>query len=299
MKLGIGILVFFPLLFTVLCALPLFLRWEFHDILGNESPILMGHSSQAFETVLICGTSISVFMFLDVALLVWKSPRKILNGRMVVNITLLFFVVLPNVIILLYVIPFRNLHVLGFLLEISLELKRIRLCQLSHEMRTPLNCVVLGLDLLRDKLAEGDLYVEEQIILEDISKSCQIATAILDNMLTSDYLESTYLILEKSKFSAREFLSEIVNHFKRQAAHLGIELTLIILDTKINNNDVDIIADRSKLGQVISNLLSNALKFTPSGGAVTVMARLASSSYSSTRLVIEVNDTGCGISLVS
>jgi signal transduction histidine kinase len=140
---------------------------------------------------------------------------------------------------------------------------------ISHEIRTPLNTVAMGLHLAMKELQKNSNINKKSIeIINDIQKSCDTSVEILNDILTYDKLEAGDLKLNMITLPIRDAIIEIVSSFDIQAIHLGINLQYKHINEKLSNVKVNI--DMNKFGQVIRNVISNALKFTPSGGSMCV-----------------------------
>jgi two-component system, sensor histidine kinase len=87
---------------------------------------------------------------------------------------------------------------------------------ISHEMRTPLNTVSMGLQVLDKKLIAGDDVPDTRSVVADIKLSCDNTVNILNDLLTCDKIESGILALEMSKLSPKLFLEEVCQPFYLQ-----------------------------------------------------------------------------------
>jgi signal transduction histidine kinase len=114
-------------------------------------------------------------------------------------------------------------------------------------------------------------------ILSDVNSACRTALDILNDLLCFDKLENGALVLHKQEEPVLPFISDCVAMFSSQARECGVSLSITNLDLR---NHVDsalkatdmAMMDKFKMDQVLRNLISNALKFTPRGGTVTVSA---------------------------
>jgi two-component system, sensor histidine kinase len=172
-----------------------------------------------------------------------------------------------------------------------LESKKSYVRYISHELRTPLNTAFLGLKLLSSdlKASNDPKDIERYETLCDVNMSCTAAVDILNNLLCYEKLESGILELHKEIVIVEPFLKDCVTMFSAQARECGVTMTMV---TDSADRDIEatpdgdddnllsesllptdsIFADKFKMDQVIRNLISNALKFTPRGGHVTVKA---------------------------
>ena len=170
----------------------------------------------------------------------------------------------------------------------TLETKRTFVRHVSHEIRTPLNVVMSGLELLRATAMA--LSPDALDIIADMRGACAIAIDILNDLLTYEKLDSDLLVLEKSPCDLVELLRRSHNMFHIQAKYADVNM-LLEIEGAFETVIVD--GDSTKLSQVFRNLISNALKFTPSGGSVTVKLSVLDAVK---RVRIEVQDTGAGMS---
>jgi signal transduction histidine kinase len=122
-----------------------------------------------------------------------------------------------------------------------------------------------------------------------IKGSCTVALETLNDMLTFDKIDENKLVLELEPVNPYKLVSEVMKPFQINAKDAGVSLRLQCAEA--DNPDVN--ADKFKINQVLRNLLSNALKFTPRDGEVNMVVETRS-EHKSVRL--SVVDSGCGIS---
>ena len=158
------------------------------------------------------------------------------------------------------------------------------LANMSHEVRTPLNGV-LGLASVLD---QSRLEPDQRDIVQTIIASANLLDALLGDVLTYARLESGRLQLNNEPFRPRQIIDETLALFRPQVAAKGLTLE----HDMAAEADLEVIGDAARIKQVLSNLVSNALKFTSEGG-VTVRLRSVGSSET-LRHVLEVIDTGIG-----
>jgi two-component system, sensor histidine kinase and response regulator len=148
---------------------------------------------------------------------------------------------------------------------------------ISHEIRTPLNTAFMGLDLLLATLRSSTMRSSESIraetakcqeISESVREGCSIALNILNQLLTFEKLSAGMLQLESKLLSVSELLDSNMKLFRMQAQQAGISFKLDTGNVKMDQ--VQVFVDEHKMNQVLRNLLSNAMKFTPKGGTVEV-----------------------------
>jgi PAS domain S-box-containing protein len=162
------------------------------------------------------------------------------------------------------------------------------LANMSHEIRTPLNAIIGFSDIL----ANADLDPSDKEYADIVSKSAKSLMHIINDVLDISKIESGKLDLESKSFEFDAFLSQIVNLFSMQAKNKDIKF-VFQSDASFPKN---VVADPTRLQQVLSNLLSNAMKFTPEHGEVSFSVKTISKSENSARLEFKIADSGIGIS---
>jgi len=156
----------------------------------------------------------------------------------------------------------------------------------SHELRGPLSSVVAFSHLLGD-LASGDLTEDQRTYLDVIDRNANRLLRLIEDLLLLSRLEARTLQLKPMPTRLPELLSVAVTERIPAADAAGIELVLECLDGP------DLVCDDTRIHQVVDNLVSNAVKFTPSGGRVTV--RAGPSAPPGDGWTIAVADSGVGI----
>lgn len=141
------------------------------------------------------------------------------------------------------------------------------LATMSHELRSPLN-VILGFSELMLSGMTGELTAGQQQNLSDIQSSGNRLLNLIDNILDLTRIETSSLSLELSPFVLKDAISAAAALVREKAAKHAIEVSLAV------SGEVGAVcADERKMKQVLVNLIGNAVKFTPDGGAVRVTAR--------------------------
>ncbi|MBS0213746.1 MAG: response regulator [Proteobacteria bacterium] len=160
------------------------------------------------------------------------------------------------------------------------------LATMSHEVRTPLNGIVPMLELLQS----SKLALDQREMLNTALQSSRQLLRIVDDILDYSKLEAHKLELESVNMNLRETLDSVIRLLDRQAQSKGLGLSLHI--------DPDVRAvfrgDPVRMRQVVSNLVSNALKFTERG-TISVHVNKVKETRTHHQLRIEVRDTGVGI----
>ncbi|MBO9715729.1 MAG: response regulator [Pseudoxanthomonas sp.] len=160
------------------------------------------------------------------------------------------------------------------------------LATMSHEIRTPLNGIIPMLDLV----ARGTLAPDQREMLRTAHESSLQLLRIVDDILDYSKLEANRLELEITSFNLRELLEAVLQLMQRQGEGKGLRLELNI-DPNVR---LPVRGDPVRLRQVLSNLVSNALKFTERGGIQLGVRRLGETAAQH-MLRFEVRDSGIGI----
>jgi cell cycle sensor histidine kinase DivJ len=159
------------------------------------------------------------------------------------------------------------------------------LANMSHELRTPLNTIMGFSDIMRSRLF-GPLPTKYGEYAELIHESGQHLLDLINDLLDMSKIEAERFQLQIEMIDAREPVSAALRLMRVQADDAGVSLR-----ATLPPEPLDIEADPRAIKQIVLNLLSNALKFTPRGGQVTL-----SLSSQGESLELSVADTGVGIS---
>ncbi len=165
------------------------------------------------------------------------------------------------------------------------RLERLRdafVAAVSHELRTPLTSISGFVELLADE--EHDLSPAGRKYVDAIRRGNDRLRRIVEDLLLVAEIEAELLELRRAPTDLAELAAATVEDALPVAAENGIGLSLAV------NGSLPLEADATRLRQVLDNLVSNALKFTPRGGSVTLSASNGGGS-----LQVEVTDTGIGV----
>ena len=168
--------------------------------------------------------------------------------------------------------------------EADAEGRAIFLANMSHELRTPLNAIMGFSDVMRAKMF-GELTPKYAEYAELIHESGRHLLDLINDVLDMSKIEAQRYELSREVFDVRDPINASLRLLRLQADEVGVRLRGIL-----PGEPLEIDADRRAIKQIVLNLVSNALKFTPREGLVTVTARDAGGMFELT-----VADTGVGI----
>ena len=167
------------------------------------------------------------------------------------------------------------------------------LANMSHELRTPLNAINGFSEMMVHEMfgPVGDRRYKEYA--QDILSSGQHLLALINDILDMAKIEAGKLSLHFEPVDMRDVVEEVARLMRNRVESAGLS---IVLELSPDLPEID--ADYRAMKQVLLNLLSNALKFTPRGGRITVRGQIHPDGRDSSRsrLRLEVADTGIGIS---
>ena len=163
------------------------------------------------------------------------------------------------------------------------------LANMSHEIRTPLNAV-MG---LTDLVARTDMTSNQQEYLRKIKIASKTLLSVINDILDFSKIEAGRLTLEKTNFSLHEVMANLAEMFAHKAHEKELELLIHIDETTPGA----LVGDPVRLGQILINLVGNAIKFTEKGEIVIHVAPMEKhvSSPDTICLDFSVSDTGIGI----
>jgi len=177
----------------------------------------------------------------------------------------------------------RSFNSMAERLQVSDQQRRNMLADISHELRTPITVIQGNVEGILD-----GLYPADEARLKSIIEETQILSRLVDDLRTLALAESGALHLKREPTNLGQLIREAVSGFETQANEKDVKIELFLANVEDAN------VDPQRLGEVLMNLLSNALRYSPPGGDVRI--RLSESAVGEARSVtISVKDSGSGI----
>jgi len=164
------------------------------------------------------------------------------------------------------------------------ELKREFLSTVSHQLKTPLTSVRMALHILLEEKI-GSLTPKQADLLTAAREDSDRLYGVIENLLDISRIESGKIEMNLQKVSADQLIRSATESFQGSARDRNVELSITLPD-----NTPDVVADTTQIEHVFANLLTNALKYTPAGGTITISAETEKEHV---RFVVA--DTGSGI----
>jgi signal transduction histidine kinase len=174
----------------------------------------------------------------------------------------------------------RAFNAMSARLEEVEQQRRSALADVSHELRTPLTVIQGNLEALLD-----GVYPADAAHLEPILAETRLLERLIDDLRTLTLAEAGSLVLHREPTELGALVSEVAASYRGHADQAGIALTVTAADD-IPTLDID----PARIREVVSNLLTNALRHTPRDGTVELSAQLAGD-----HVAVAVHDTGSGI----
>lgn len=169
-------------------------------------------------------------------------------------------------------------------LERAEQQRRNLTADIAHELRTPLHIIQGNLEGILD-----GVYRPTPEHINNTLDETRLLTRLVNDLQTLSLAETGQLPLHPARFLLTDLIEDLRSSFSAQAASLGVELNLEIADS-----DQQLTADYDRLNQVLSNLISNALRHTPHGGTITIHTeQVVGDAQPIARIAIR--DSGAGI----
>jgi len=167
------------------------------------------------------------------------------------------------------------------------ELDRMKsdfIATLSHEFRTPLTSINMSVDILNQEIL-GPLNEKQKEMINSAREDCFRLTKLARELLQLSKLESGKLQMKNEELNIGSVIEFSLRPLQLQFSEKNVQLT-----TDISPDVPPLLADEQQVSWVITNLVTNALKYTDAGGRVTVRARAEGGA-----VLVQVEDTGQGI----
>ena len=162
------------------------------------------------------------------------------------------------------------------------------LAKMSHEIRTPLN----GITGMVELLGNTPLDEQQRRFLQIARSSADSLLSIINDILDFSKIEAGKMELESVVFEPRRIVEEVIDSFSSMAVKKGLELGSVVQAHVAGS----VIGDPGRFRQILTNLVGNAVKFTPAGRVLVRLGRVFETDPSNgCRLRIEVDDTGIGV----
>jgi two-component system OmpR family sensor kinase/two-component system sensor histidine kinase BaeS len=168
-------------------------------------------------------------------------------------------------------------------LERAEQQRRNLTADIAHELRTPLHIIQGNLEGVLD-----GVYQPSAEHINNTLDETKLLARIVNDLQTLTLAETGQLPLHPTRFLLADLIADLTSGFSARAASLGVDL-----NTNIADPSLEITADYDRLNQVLSNLISNALRHTPKGGRIIIETRPSPAKEGGVR--IEIKDSGAGI----
>ena len=172
----------------------------------------------------------------------------------------------------------HSVNSLAASLESQENLRKRMTADVAHELRTPLTTLQSTVEAMLD-----GVWAADEVHLTSLREEILRLNKLVSELGALSRYESESLHLSVESFDLAELSAQIIRNFEGIARQKGVSLVSC-------GSQALVLADRDKIGQVLINLLHNALKFTPDGGKV-----LVETAVQGNRAILRVEDTGCGI----
>ncbi|MDO5116362.1 MAG: ATP-binding protein [Synergistaceae bacterium] len=254
-------------------------------VCGNENLPLLAMLNRYIETIgndELYNVMTGVFNYSE------KNPIELFIRRNPTLVTALFitFCLITLAAATLFVFHHRETE-RNALLERANAAKSDFLSRMSHDLRTPMNAIIGLSETDGDGRGGGELRRD----MENINSAGKYLLSIISDTLDMSRMDSDKMTLRPVAFTLGELRKDITNIISQQAAAKGVFFTASAPEVDLEQ---PYMADKTRLEQILINLLNNAIKFTPKGGSVTLTLR-TDKEWETTRLTAIVKDSGIGI----
>lgn len=231
-------------------------------------------------------TSILFSFFSEISFIYYTSLYGLFNkiGHMflIISSWFLYKAIVETTIKKPFKILFKELNIAKQQAETANQAKSDFIANLSHELRSPLNAIIGFSDILLQG-SNGTLEDKQEKYLNNIAVSGRHLLTLVNDLLDISKIEAGKMDLIYESFNSSKVIKDVVTGLKPLALKKKISV-------KTKLSEINISADLKRFKQIIYNLLSNSLKYTPKNGKVIIR-----SDVNEDKLVISVEDTGIGI----
>jgi two-component system OmpR family sensor kinase len=176
----------------------------------------------------------------------------------------------------------RSFNSMAERLQVNDQQRRNMLADISHELRTPITVIQGNVEGMLD-----GVYAADEARLKSIIEETQILSRLVDDLRTLALAESGALHLKREPTNLAELIRDAVSGFEAQAAEKDVRIELSLIDVEVE-------IDPQRVREVLTNLLSNALRYTPHGGEIQVGLTEAGDSEGRS-VTVSIEDNGPGI----
>ena len=178
----------------------------------------------------------------------------------------------------------RGFNSMASRLQVNDQQRRAMLADVSHELRTPLTIIQGNIEAILD-----GVYPADEAKLKSILEEAQILSRLVEDLRTLSLAESGALNLKRESTDIAALIRVTVSAFQSQADAADVKMELSLIDKPLSLE-----IDSERIRQVLTNLISNALRYSPHGSSINI--KLAESTTSvERRVVVSVEDSGPGI----